>query len=156
VLNCVMRFKDRTKRLHNAQQRTETILAVSVIHEITSVLIGSKPTKASVIPIPARRMGVSPILGLILVPTKGPIGVSCSSATQTNRSTRERIPTELKLSASNFRDASYPRSKLIVSTPYQVRYYLNGSPELIDMHKYLTKLLWVRRLLSEFRDLSVY
>ena len=32
-------------------------------------------TKASVIPRPARKMGVSPTLGLIVVPTKGPTGV---------------------------------------------------------------------------------
>jgi hypothetical protein len=93
-------------------------------------------TNASVIPIPARRIGVSPIFGLILVPTKGPMGVSCSiqspPTTQTRQVTRAGLPTELKALVSNVRDASYPRSRLIISTPYDVPVPSERNPELIE------------------------
>jgi hypothetical protein len=36
---------------------------------------GNNESKASVIPKPARKTGVSPILGLMLEPVKGPTGV---------------------------------------------------------------------------------
>lgn len=38
---------------------------------------GKRSSKASVIPIPARMIGASPILGVMVHPSNGPMGVSC-------------------------------------------------------------------------------
>ena len=66
-------------------------------------------------------MGVNPIRGLILVPLNGATGVSYSRIMIRYRQEPESTRTLSKVSSPRSLVASYPKSKLMVSTPYRCR-----------------------------------